>query len=492
MEIKLLVDPAATAGLEGHPVFAKARSGVRHERTTYFDTDDLALHELGFCLRIRKSGRQLVQTLSQAATGEAGLAQRHEWEWPIATDALDPGLLEQTMAPTKSLNGQFARAQPKFITDIRRRAYLLTLDEGTTVEAAFDRGTVVADLRREEVSELELEVKGGPPAPAFRLAMELAREYGLRIGAESKAARGYRLLVGTPPRAEKSRPVEICGKADVADALERLAGVALGAFVANMPAARVGDCEGVHQMRVALRRLRTVFVLLSPYLEANAKERFNAAIRDMGAVLGAARDWDVFAIETLSDVARAGAGEAVLSELRGAVAMPRQEAHAAVKRLIDGPRPTRWVLGLETWIASGEWRCAERNDRENIRAVLPDLLDRLRRKVNKRGRHLSRLSAPELHPLRKSVKKLRYAAESCTALYDPKEVDACVKVCKKLQSLLGNINDAAVSARLLQEIALSSQAVAAMRDWRDTQCAQASSKLGPTWDKFRNARPFWR
>lgn len=246
-------------------------------------------------------------------------------------------------------------------------------------------------------------------------------------------------------------------------------------------------------MRVALRRLRTVLVLLSPYLEANAKERFSAATREMGAVLGTARDWDVFAIETLSDVARAGAGEAVLSELRGAVAAPRQEAHAAVRRLVDGPRPTRWVFGLETWITSGEWRGGEcRDDGEKIHAVLPDLLDRLRQKVKKRGRRLSKLSASELHPLRKSIKKLRYAAESCTRLYDAEAVKAYVNVCKNLQSLLGDINDAAVSVRLLAVMEPSPQAQAVVLDWRNRRCAHARPKLGPAWDKFRDASTFWK
>ncbi len=492
-EIKLLVDPAAIPLLEKHPAFAHAKPRDRHELSTYYDTDDLALHKRGFSLRLRKSGRQVLQTLKRAVASKAVFGQRQEWEWALASDTLDLGRLEQVARQTHGLDGEFARATPKFVTDIRRRTFCLKLEGETKVEAVFDRGIVAADKRREEIGELELEVKAGPPAPAYRLALDLARKHGLRIGAESKAARGYRLLAGTAARAEKSQSVELPEIASLQDALALMVGAALGQFVANLPAARAGDTEGVHQMRVALRRLRTVLVLFGPHLESNATERFNAAIRKMGATLGAARDWDVFAWEIPKEAERDGVSEAVLSELRGAVAAPRRAAHVAVERLIDGARPTRWVLGLEAWIASGEWRRSEhRDDDEDLRAVLPDLLDRLRRKVGKRGRHLCKLSASELHPLRKSLKKLRYSAEACGALYDRKDVQAYVKLCKKLQTLLGKINDAAVSAQLIQEIDPSPQALAAMLDWRDARWAQARTKLGPAWDKFRDSAPFWR
>jgi triphosphatase len=496
-EIKLLVNSATSARLEEHPIFAHAKQRLRHEFTIYYDTDDLALHKRGFSLRVRKSGRQVVQTLKQSPTGETVFGERQEWEWPLASENLDVGRLADIARQTDALDGPFACARPKFVTDIRRRIYLLELEGATKVEAAIDHGIVAADSRREEVSELELEVKAGPPAPAYRLALDLARELGLHIGVESKAARGYRLLAGTPAGAEKYQPAEIREHVCLKDALRLLTGAALRQFVSNTPAARAGDVEGVHQMRVALRRLRTALVLFSPYLEANAKGRFNAAVRKMSATLGAARDWDVFLLETMDEAACDGVAEDLLLELRQAASRRRQEAHLAVQQLIDGRRPTRWMLGLEAWIASGEWRGTADGDRKKdsdreIGAVLPVLLDRLRRKVKKRGRHLSKLSASELHPLRKSIKKLRYAAEACGAIYDRKDVRNYVKLCKKLQTTLGNINDSATAARMIKELGPSPRAIAAMLDWHEARCTHARTTLAPAWDKFRAATPFWR
>jgi inorganic triphosphatase YgiF len=491
-EIKLLADSASLRELKSHPAFAHAKPHLRHEHTTYFDTDDLALRECGFSLRIRTSGRKAVQTLKRAQAGASVIGQREEWEWPLSSNKLDLRSLTEFAERTGAMDGEFAQARPKFVTDIDRCTYVLELSGGSRIEAAIDRGIVAADSKQEDVSELELEIKHGPLAPLFRLALELSQQIGLRVGAESKAMRGYRLLSGSGPHAEKSRSAQIPNSASLQDALSITLSAALNQFIANMPAARNGDVEGVHQMRVALRCLRTVFVLFGPYLEPNAKERFNAAIRKMGTMLGAARDWDVFALEVLRDLACDGAGEDLLSGLRVKAASYRESAHTAVKRLLDGVRPTLLVLGLEDWIASGKWRAGRSGDADvPVCDAMPDLLDRLLRKVRKRGRHLSRFSAGELHPLRKSIKKLRYAAETCGELYESRDVQAYAKRCKKLQALLGDINDAAMAVRLFEEIEPSPPVRSAVVEWRDARCAKTHDKLVAAWHKLGDARPFW-
>lgn len=491
-EINLLVDSGARAEIRRHPVFARAKPHERHEITTYFDTDELALLERGFTLRIRKSGRRVTQTLKQTQAGAGTVGQRREWEWPLATAMVDPRPLAQIAADVQGLDGAFALALPKFVTDIRRRAYSFDLEDGTTIEAAFDHGFVAAGSRREAIDELELEIKAGPPAPAYRLARDLAQVGGVRIGTESKADRGYRLLAGRLPRAQKSRLAEIPDGADLQEALGLLIGAALAHFTANMAAARAGDVEGVHQTRVALRRVRTALVLFGPYLERIAKSRFSAETRKMGAILGAARDWDVFVLEVLTRAAHDGVEMATILPLRQAAVKPRRDAHAAVERLIDGVRPTHWALGLEAWVAGGDWRRGDRSDgSDDICSALPRLLDRIRRKVRKRGRHIHKLSAADLHPLRKSLRKLRYSAEACGALYDRKHVRAYVKHCKNLQKLLGTINDATTAGRLIEQLCSTPPAFDVMLDWRDAHQAQALARLGPAWDKFNDCKPFW-
>lgn len=127
---------------------------------------------------------------------------------------------------------------------------------------------------------------------------------------------------------------------------------------------------------------------------------------------------------------------------------------------------------------------------------MPKLLDRLAGKVTRRGRHLTRLSASELHPLRKSIKKLRYSAESMSELYPQKSVKRYAKACKQLQTVLGEINDAQVTARLLAEIAPADSAAlgaaaGALARWNTERRSEIGTELEKAWHKLKDAGPFW-
>lgn len=491
-EIKLIVDPARAPQIARLPLFAHAKSAPRREHTTYFDTDDLALRRRGFSLRVRESGKHHVQTLKHASAGAAAVGTRNEWEWRVRSNALDMRPLEALAKRKSELDGQYAHAAPKFATDIRRKTVAIALEGGTKVEAAFDRGIIRAGDTSEVVSELEIEIRDGPVAPAYRLALALAKEGALRLGIESKADRGFRLITGKPAAAEKSHAARLGPRTSLRDAITLFAHTAITDFVANMPAAYEGDAEGVHQMRVALRRLRTLFVLFAPHLERNERNRFNEAIRKLGATLGAARDWDVFVLETLPEAACAEVPAPFVEEMRKRGQARRTRAHRAVRHLIEGPDPTELVLTLECWIADDAWRT--NGGHERVEDLLPHLLDRLLKKTQKRTKGLAGFSSSELHPLRKSIKKLRYSAESCADVFGKASVSAYVRRCKKLHNLLGTINDAAVTERLLKEImpAPSNGASARLFDWNGERAKGARKKLLRAWKKLEAVELFWQ
>ncbi len=494
-EIKLLVGSDGWADIEHHPAFATAHPAARRERTIYFDTEDLALRERGFSLRLRRSDDGWVQTLKHASEASAVVGQRNEWEWPVASEALDTGALDALASRSGELDGAYVRARPQFVTDIRRKAWQLLLEGGTKVEAVLDRGTVKAGTAREDVSELELEIKDGPLGPALRLALDLAKRNSLRLGAESKAERGYRLVSGKSAAAEKSHATHLTRHASLKDAFAAAVGTALSQFVANVPAAEAGEAEAIHQMRIALRRLRTAFVLFAPHLDTKAKKRFNAAIRRLGKPLGTTRDWDVFVLETLPHAVKDGVSEALLAHLAGAAQARRAKAHAAIRQLIEGTQPTRLILEIETWVTEGTWRSGDGVAATvPIGDAIPGLMDRMLHRVKKRAHGLARHSIEALHPLRKSVKKLRYSADDAAGLFKRKRVEAYIERCKKMQTLLGDINDAATTARLVARLGgrKSSPGARALLAWNRRRCEDARKELGPTWRKLRSARPFWR
>jgi triphosphatase len=144
------------------------------------------------------------------------------------------------------------------------------------------------------VSELELELKQGTRGALYRLALDLHAAVPFTIGAESKAQRGQRLRTGEAPQPVESDPPALDEDISLAETTRRIISAELGHFLANQPAAVVGDVKGVHQMRVGIRRLRTALAMCGKHLEPHAKRRFEAELKPLGQVFGAARDWDVF------------------------------------------------------------------------------------------------------------------------------------------------------------------------------------------------------
>src|SRR5262249_6038985 len=153
---------------------------------------------------------------------------------------------------------------------------------------------------KEDIRELELELREGTPASLYRLALELNSAIPFDIEVESKAARGLRLMEGLPPQARKPSDMRLNADVPAIEALRAIIEATLGHLLANQPAALAGDPEGAHQVRVAVRRIRSALRLFSPHLEPHAKGLFEEELRRAGQTIGEARDWDVFCDEIIA------------------------------------------------------------------------------------------------------------------------------------------------------------------------------------------------
>jgi triphosphatase len=245
--------------------------------------------------------------------------------------------------------------------------------------------------------------------------------------------------------------------------------------------------------------MRAALVLFNPRLHPETNRLFNTELRRIGQVFGEARDWDVFVLETLpaatSDVPVPG----WLDLMREAAEKKRSAAHRAVRDELLGTAFTRLVLGIAGWVEDGVHSPAVLGDDDMGQAIgdiAPALLDRMARKVAKRGHAPDDASREDLHALRKSAKKLRYAVEFLSALYPRKAVKTYVDACKKLQELLGRINDAAMTpilaARLSEgEHADLAPAIGTLAEWSDQRGKKALQRLPKAWRSFRNAKRFW-
>ncbi len=388
--------------------------------------------------------------MKSRSSGRGVATSRSEWEWPIDQDVPDVSRLAEARALAKAAKAIKGKLKPVFVTDIRRTIRLLHLDDSTVVEAAIDEGIIKAGAAREPVSELELELKAGCTLAMYRLAAELQALAPLWISSESRAARGWQLLTGQTEGGRLAQRPKLGRLVQAAAGFHEILGGTLGHLVTNIRATLRGDPEALHQMRIAIRESRAVLQLFERHLDADTVERFNAELQHLGEIFGAARDWDVFCLETLSK-AMADLPAKGLEDLNLVAEVERQFAHSAVADAVRGKDLTAVVLGLATWAEAGatrpskfgdDWRCKQ------LGTLAPSLLDRAAGKVKQRGRHARQLSPAKRHRLRKSLKKLIFDAESLAGLYRPRGVKTYCGRCEALQKILGTANDAAVTQRL--------------------------------------------
>lgn len=169
----------------------------------YFDTRELVLARAKSALRLRRAPEGWLQTFKTAGVAQNGLHARHEWEMPVAGEALEAGRLVAACeeAGENGVAEALRAATPTLIalfrTDFTRTLWQLEHD-GAQIEAAIDEGEIVADVegdvRRAPICEIELELKHGDEAALGTLARELAAQLpGLAPDDISKAQRGYRL-----------------------------------------------------------------------------------------------------------------------------------------------------------------------------------------------------------------------------------------------------------------------------------------------------------
>ena len=199
-EIKLRVSRETLAALREHPLLKKRNKSVweRRELTNqYFDTPERDLAKAKVALRLRRDGDAVIQTLKTRGQSVAGLSERNEYDWQLDKPKLDLKKLDGDCWPEELADLDKKTLKPIFTTDFVRERAEIAWGRGkakVVIEAALDLGQVVAGKQKEEICELELELREGEPAALLELAAELAEKLALMPCDISKAERGYRLF----------------------------------------------------------------------------------------------------------------------------------------------------------------------------------------------------------------------------------------------------------------------------------------------------------
>lgn len=503
IELKLAASPESLEKLRGADLIerhARNQGVTRRLDAVYYDTPDRLLDRNGLALRVRRSGKRHVQTLKRSGSGDP--LARDEWEVALPDGALDLALLPlaEIGEPLASLSpGQLA---PVFATRIRRRVRRLDY-AGALIEIAFDDGTIEAGETSLPVSEVELELKEGEAAALYELGLAMLDIAPLQLATQSKSARGYGLAFSRPPRAVKAKPVGIPGQDNADAAIAAILGNTYRQLLGNLaPVAAGSGPEGVHQMRVSLRRLRSALSVLKREVAAPAFEPIGQEAKRLGHVLGPARNWDVFITQTVPDIEAAGLDDAGLAVLRQAAGPFQAASHAAIADRLANPQTSRFLLSFGALIERRGWRSGLPSE---AMAVLAEpasdfagrVLARTHRQALKRGRGFGRLQPEARHELRLALKKLRYTAEFFLPLHDGAAARKYLARLSRLQDALGLANDAATTQHLLADLrggkagAELHFAAGAAHGWQSRQTIEANRQLKKRWRRFEAASPFW-
>jgi inorganic triphosphatase YgiF len=447
------------------------RNSQRHLESTYFDTKKHKLRRHGLSLRIRHDGEHYIQTVKSAKPGKLG---RGEWETEV--DGAEPELdkADDTPLARFSSKGLRRKLKPLFKTSVDRTT-LPIHGKGCEIELAIDRGKIASGRRSAPIDEYELELKNGRSTELFRLARAAAQRADAELDLRSKAQRGYGLLQDQPDAVTFAEPIALGEDMSAMEAFRAIGVACLGHFVGNANAVRNADTEGVHQMRVGLRRMRAAISLFSDMLEAAGRERIKSELKWLTNELGPAREIDVFVSEKIEPAGRDVAPQRGRQALEEEFVDKRDSALERAAAAASSSRFRVLLIDVMEWLQQGRFH--GRDAETPIGKLAPKILRRRIRKLEKVGPELETMSALQRHKVRIKVKKLRYAIGFFDSLFparrDQKQLKQLAKRLKSIQSALGALNDAQAHQNMT-----TSSALAAPRRHRRARAFVAGVLLG--------------
>ena len=441
-ELKFQVPPESRAALLR--AVATVTAVTTRLQAVYADTADRHLAAAGLALRLRKEGRFWVQTLKGRGDG---LMQRQEHEVQRGAGAAIPALNAQLHAGTPvgdrllallvSL-GQGSVLQPVYRTDIRR-LHRRVRHGGALIELAYDRGFVIAGEQQAPVDEIEFELIRGPDAALIDLGQRWSLRFGLWWDVRTKSERGCRMALGLE-RVDAVMAELSAFKPDTppAQAWAQMLAAALRQALNNAAeiASGSGDPEHLHQLRVALRRLRTALRDFAPWSAApEAALALEVDWREPFGQLGAVRDSDVLS-HTLQPALEAA----------GAPLLPPLQAGQTVD-LGGFVRDAAFNTLLLRTLALCQEPAAAAARLPDAKALVQPLWLRIKREL----RTFAQASTEDQHRLRKRTKRLRYALEAVQPLLKRKAGERFLGALRHALQALGDLNDLYVAQALYRQ-----------------------------------------
>ena len=497
IELKFKVPPARRAQVDAAVAGRAPQRRVRLQ-AVYVDTPDRLLAQAGLALRVRREGRDWVQTL-KGATDDAMRRAEHNVplgsanEAPLADPARHRGtavgdrLLKLLAAQPGALPG--AVLGPLYRTDILRRSRLQRVPAGS-VELAFDEGRIGAGDAHLAVCELEIELVSGSPLAVIAAARRWVARHGVWLDTRSKAERGDMLARGEAVApARLAAAVDLHGAASLHAAWLRVLRNCTDQI--NVNASQVasgthGD-EHVHQLRIGLRRLRSAVRLFEfgavPGPGAGIAESASQLFRRLGVLRDQAAIASAFAADLTAALHSAG--------VRGDMPAASVDDHApSATEVLRGAAAQTLLLDLLA-AAHAEPPAGDAANGE-LKALLARRLRRWHRQAARDAQGYAELDDAQRHRLRKRVKRLRYAVEFAGALFPRAAVRRYLRALRALQERLGEINDTVVGMAAFKAAHDHDPRAWFAVGWLAARRERLVADAKPDLRRFAKARGFWK
>jgi len=467
-ELKLVVDDdfvlPALDGVVHDAVLGPATR--RSIEDSYFDTADFRLARWGVTLR------------SRAGAG---------WTVKIPNRSGSVSVLDREEIEIEGIEGDPPRAALGLVVSFARESQLIEVarivNDRTSRVWCRGNGTAVAELVDDRVAattpdgevrfrEIEVELAGDTKQAVLRDVLRV-----LGVESPGKAVPKLVKVLGARASAPPDVVVPVLGaNPTAAEVMGSAIAASVTRLLCQVPAARLGtDPEGVHQARVATRRLRSDLLTFAPLIDRKWGSGLRCELSWLAGELGKVRDGDVLHGKLQAVLARnaeidTDAAATVLSVLGRQRDCDRE---ALLEHLCD----TRAIRLFEQLVdAASTPRTLPRAERR-ARKVMPGLVDKSWRRLRRAVKSLpDDPSIAQLHEVRILAKRVRYASEAVMPAAG-KKASKFAAGAASIQDSLGVLNDAAVAEAWLATAASGLDGPAAFAAGRLAQQVTAEARV---------------
>lgn len=292
----------------------------------------------------------------------------------------------------------------------------------------------------------------------------------------------------------KKKKTEIFPSDSMAEAGRKIFARQLRRMKSHEAGSRTGeDIESVHQMRVAIRRMRSLFNLIGAYYRRKTVAEYERGLREIARALGAIRDLDVLILDLQDFQAELPPGSQETLDPVIAILEDRRSAfRARLNRLFNSKRYSRFLRRFQRLTkraGRGARRLKRAETPHQLRHVLPLLLHERLARVKAYDTVLPAVDDTTLHALRVEYKQLRYALEFFQPILG-RSAGAFLSQVKAMQEILGRINDIAVFSETVARLDdLPPEQSAALQSYisaRDAELVDLRERFNVAWSRFNN------